>query len=104
MAQPKQSRADAEMGNEEATPGNRDSKWRMSIDHDMPYGKRLYRHMHNDAHRHTESHFLIFRDLQRLNLLRLQIDLAKIKSRTDANMALCEEDMAQLTSLLHDYG
>ncbi|KAL2118598.1 hypothetical protein VTJ04DRAFT_8258 [Mycothermus thermophilus] len=69
----------------------------------MPYEDRLFRYLFNQGRREPEPMFLKFRNLQRLNLIRLQNDINRINARVWKEGRLVEEDSTRLTSLLHDY-
>jgi hypothetical protein len=75
----------------------------LSIKDWMPYEDRLFRYIFNQGRREPEPMFLRFRNLQRLNLVRLQNDINRINARVWKEGRLVEEDSTRLTSLLHDY-
>lgn len=70
---------------------------------DMPYEKRLF-YYHITSTGSGDLHFLTFRGLNRLNILRLQNELAQLKSATWGKEALAVEESERLTMLLHQYG
>ncbi|KAL1840983.1 hypothetical protein VTJ49DRAFT_7589 [Mycothermus thermophilus] len=80
-----------------------DSDAVLSIHDEMDYEERVFRYTFNLRRRDPQPMFLIFRSLQQLNLVRLQNDLARIKTHVWQEKRLREEDSARLTTLLHDY-
>lgn len=78
------------------------SQDRVDITGDMPHGQRLFYHVTNTGS--EEPHFLTFRGLNRLNILRLQNELAQLKSMTWEEKALPAKEYEHLTTLLHQYG
>ncbi|KAK8131659.1 hypothetical protein PG984_008097 [Apiospora sp. TS-2023a] len=71
------------------------------ITEDMSYGQRLFQHTANTGN--LEPHFMTFRGLQRLNIIRLQNDIAQIKRSTSDEKQISREQSEELTKLLHDY-
>lgn len=72
-----------------------------TITPDMKYEQRLLLHTHNTGRR--EPHFVIFRGLQRLNITRLQMELAQLKRVTERTQELPAAKSEELTRLLHAY-
>ena len=67
----------------------------------MTYDQRLF-HYTWDAGR-DEPYFMAFRNLQRLNIVHLQNELAKKKRDILKKMAASKQDMEDLKTLLRDY-
>ncbi|KAF7859663.1 hypothetical protein EAF04_008742 [Stromatinia cepivora] len=67
----------------------------------MSYAERLFHYSYTIGL--EEPHFLAFRGLQRLNIVRLQNELAKKKGVMWTNMTASDDVTQDLTSLLHQY-
>ena len=72
------------------------------LDDNMTYPQRLFHHTY--ASQNEDAHFMEFRLLQRLNLVQLQNELARIKGKVWRNLEASEEDMKDLRVKLRDYG
>lgn len=68
---------------------------------DMNYEQRLFQYTLNTGT--GEPHFIMFRGLQRLNIIPLQIELAQLKKMAWETKQLPEAKRGELTKLLHDY-
>lgn len=68
---------------------------------DMTYEQRLFQYTLSTGA--EEPHFIMFRGLQRLNIIQLQIELAKIKKLSSETKQLSKTKSEELTKLLHDY-
>lgn len=71
------------------------------ITEDMSYEQRLFQYTLDAGT--EEPHFIMFRGLQRLNILRLQIEIAQLKKIAWETKQLPESKSEDLTRLLHDY-
>ncbi|KAK8045525.1 hypothetical protein PG993_005549 [Apiospora rasikravindrae] len=71
------------------------------ITEDMSYEQRLLQHTINTGR--LEPHFMTFRGLQRLNIIRLQNDIAQIKRSAWDDKQITRAQSEELTKLLHDY-
>ncbi|KAF7948105.1 uncharacterized protein EAE97_003516 [Botrytis byssoidea] len=69
------------------------------ISEKMTYEERLFHY----AYTIEEPHFLAFRGLQKLNIVRLQNELARKKGNTWTNMAASDDVTRDLSSTLHQY-
>ncbi|KAK4969792.1 hypothetical protein LTR66_011678 [Elasticomyces elasticus] len=72
-----------------------------AIGDDMSYERRLFQYTINSGQ--TKPHFLIFRGLQRLNIIRLQNDLAICKRAIWEKQEAPESETIKLPYLLHNY-
>ena len=72
------------------------------LDDNMTYSQRLFHHTY--ASQNEDAHLMEFRLLQRLNLVQLQNELARIKGKVWRNLEASEEDMKDLRVKLRDYG
>ncbi|KAL6788677.1 hypothetical protein J3E68DRAFT_430889 [Trichoderma sp. SZMC 28012] len=68
---------------------------------DMNYEQRLFQYTLSTGA--EEPHFIMFRGLQRLDIIQLQIELAKIKKLSSETKQLPKTKSEELTKLLHDY-
>ncbi|RFU76336.1 vit family domain-containing [Trichoderma arundinaceum] len=71
------------------------------ISGDMNYEQRLFQYTLNTGT--GEPHFIMFRGLQRLNIIQLQIELAQFKKSAWDTKQLPKAKSEELTRLLHDY-
>ncbi|EHK19518.1 uncharacterized protein TRIVIDRAFT_193440 [Trichoderma virens Gv29-8] len=67
----------------------------------MKFEQRLFQYTFSTGA--EEPHFIMFRGLQRLNIIRLQIELAQIKRIASETKQLPRDKSEELTKLLHDY-
>ncbi|KAL6854540.1 hypothetical protein J3F83DRAFT_754857 [Trichoderma novae-zelandiae] len=68
---------------------------------DMSYEQRLF--LYAEGAGRDEPYFAMFRGLHRLNIVRLQMELAQLKKVTGESRELPKANNEELTSLLHAY-
>lgn len=73
----------------------------VEITGDMPYEERLFHHSTNIGS--EELRLLTFRELQKLNIVRLQNEIAQIKRVAWKKTGLTAGQGERLTTLLHQY-
>ncbi|KAK4986806.1 hypothetical protein LTR66_007768 [Elasticomyces elasticus] len=88
-------------GNNQRSPFTVEAFEPGAIGDDMSYERRLFQYTINSGQ--TKPHFLIFRGLQRLNMIRLQNDLAICKRAIWEKQEAPESETIKLTYLLHNY-
>ncbi|KAH7188112.1 uncharacterized protein B0J16DRAFT_412611 [Fusarium flagelliforme] len=69
--------------------------------HSESQGERLYKYTFDE--RRPEPRFLIFQDIQLMNIFNLQNELAKLKHEIMTTKAATPQQTESLTRLLHDY-
>jgi hypothetical protein len=67
----------------------------------MDYAQRMFHYTYSSA---DEILFMEFRLLQRLNLVELQNELARIKAAVWSEMSASEGDLKKLRITMHEYG
>lgn len=72
-----------------------------TIEDNMNYGERLFHYTY--ATRNDDVHFLGYRMLHRLNIFRLQNQLAKLKGSSWTKHDISDTDLLELKNTLHDY-
>lgn len=70
----------------------------------MKYSQRLYRCAVGAEQANEDPHFMIFRVLQRVNIIHIQNELARYKAIVRSEESASAEDLSQLRKLIHDYG
>lgn len=70
----------------------------------MKYSQRLYRYAAGAEQANEDPHFMIFRELQRVNIIHVQNELARYKAIVRSAESASAEDLSHLRKLVHDYG
>ncbi|RFU32648.1 hypothetical protein B7463_g3639, partial [Scytalidium lignicola] len=75
--------------------------WRQRRAQNLSYDQKLYKYTVDNGKK--DMHFMEFQTLQRLNLVQIQNELAKLNAKARTDLAVPEEDMARIRVLLSDY-
>ncbi|KAJ9143331.1 VIT family domain-containing protein [Pleurostoma richardsiae] len=67
------------------------------------YGSNLFNYVNRSLEDEEEFHFLRFEFLQRLNIVQLQVKLARLKSRIQKNGGAAESELEDLNTTMRDY-
>ena len=66
--------------------------------------QNLLEYVSRSVDEEEEFHFLRFESLQRLNIVRLQLDLVRLRSQFQREKSASAEELDALKIKLHDYG